>query len=63
MYINSTNLALNLPEYNTKGSFEWIASEKYYNCDNFYYHMNMGHRRRNLFGKNRLNKNENDKIS
>jgi hypothetical protein len=56
MYIGSINLSLNLPEYNTKDSLNWIASEKYYNCDNFYYHMNMNQRKRGLFRKNRLSK-------
>jgi hypothetical protein len=40
MYIGSTNLPLDLPGYNNI-STNWITSEKYYNCDNFYYHMNM----------------------
>ncbi len=53
MYINSTNLSLNLPEYNTSASSSWISSEKYYNCDNFFYYMNMLQKKRKLFRRKR----------
>ncbi len=49
MYIGSTNLFLNLPEYHINDSNNWAASEKYYNCDNFYYHMNTDRKRKKLF--------------
>jgi hypothetical protein len=56
MYIGSTNLFLNLPEYTTKDTPNWITSEKYYNCD-FYYQMNTNQKKRKLFHKNRISKN------
>ncbi len=53
MYINSTNLALDLPEYNTKVPSSWITSEKYYNCDYFFNYMNNLKKKRKLFHKNK----------
>jgi hypothetical protein len=56
MYIGSTNLFLNLPEYNKKVSSNWIASEKYYNCDNLNYLLNMNPRKRIHLWKNKSSK-------
>lgn len=48
MYIGSTNIYLNLPEYNTNVSPNWMTSEKYYNCD-FYYQENNSQKKKKLF--------------
>lgn len=40
MYISSTNLFIDLPEYSIKESPNWITSEKYYNCENFFTQLN-----------------------
>lgn len=53
MYINSTNLPLFLPDYNTNVSYNWISSEKYYNCDNFFSDMTMPHKKRKMLWKKR----------
>lgn len=53
MYIGSTNLSLDLPEYRTSVSSNWIASEKYYNCESFYYHMSQSQKKRKLFRRNK----------
>ncbi|SHO46670.1 hypothetical protein SAMN02745217_01248 [Anaerocolumna xylanovorans DSM 12503] len=39
MYIDSTNLYIDLTKYNTKAFTSLIASEKYDNCENFYQHL------------------------
>ncbi len=57
MYIGSTNLALDLPEYKTSVSPNWITSEKYYNCEYFYYHMNHTQKKRSLFNRKKADKN------
>lgn len=51
MYIGSTNLYLDLIEYNTKAPASWIASERYDNCENFYQHMVVKQNKRRLFHK------------
>lgn len=53
MYINSTNLSLNMPEYSTSTSSNWVSAEKYYNCDNFFYYMNMFVKKRRHLWKKR----------
>lgn len=40
MYISSTNLFIDFPEYIIKESPNWITSEKYYNCENFFTQLN-----------------------
>lgn len=47
MYINSTNIYLNSPEYLSKIPANLINSEKYYNCDFFVARINL--KGRNLF--------------
>lgn len=47
MYIDSTNLYIDLTKYNIKAFNSLIASEKYDNCENFYQH---------LVGKQKLHK-------
>lgn len=51
MYIGSTNLYLDLMEYNTKAPASWIASEKYDNCENFYQHIVSKQNKHRLFHK------------
>ncbi|MGN6712440.1 hypothetical protein SAMN02745136_00728 [Anaerocolumna jejuensis DSM 15929] len=51
MYIGSTNLYLNLPEYDTKAPASWITSEKYDNCENFYQHLVVKQTKHRLFHK------------
>ncbi|MHB8128589.1 MAG: hypothetical protein ACYDEX_06300 [Mobilitalea sp.] len=52
MYISSTNYYLGLPESNIPTSL--IASEKYYNCENFF--SNINQKKKKLFQKNILSK-------
>ncbi len=51
MYIGSTNLYLNLSEYDTKAPASWITSEKYDNCENFYQHLVVKQNKHRLFHK------------
>ncbi len=49
MYVSSTNIYLNSPEYLSKIPENLFISEKYYNCDFFVARMNQ--RGKNLFQK------------
>jgi hypothetical protein len=51
MYINNTNLALDLYKYNRNESAGWILEEKYYNCDDFNYHMSLSPKKRRALRK------------
>ncbi|WOO38132.1 MULTISPECIES: hypothetical protein [Clostridia] len=51
MYIGSTNLYLDLIDYNTKAPASWITSERYENCENFYQHLVVKQGRPKLFHK------------
>lgn len=51
MYINSTNLFLDIIKYNTKVPASWITSEKYENCENFYQNITTKPNRMKFFHK------------
>lgn len=51
MYIDSTNIYFNLLEHNSNVSSKWDASEKYYNCENFYCHTTLKQKLRRMIGK------------
>ena len=55
MYINSTNLYIKPSEYISSIPSSLIASEKYYNCEDFF--LSTNHKKRKLFQKtNKSNK-------
>lgn len=51
MYIDSTNLFLNIITYNTKAPASWITSEKYEYCEDFYQSITTKPSRMKLFHK------------
>lgn len=51
MYIGSTNLYLDLMKSNNKVPANWIASEKYENCEGFNQEMAERHSRLKFFHK------------
>lgn len=53
MYISSTNLFIDLQSYHNNELPNWVTSEKYYNCDNFYNQLNQ---KKKHVWKNRINK-------
>lgn len=55
MYIGSTNLYLDLMKSNNKVPANWIASEKYENCEGFNQDMAERHSRLKFFHKKNKN--------